>query len=261
MQLIGREHLENDTNQPAGVQTKYKTIFISDIHIGSAGCLADDCLRFLKENSAQQYYLVGDILDLKLLGKGLRWNKHNNNLLRWILKKSNKSTVIYIPGNHDEEFRELGDTSLGGIQVKLTDIYTAVDGKRYYITHGDEADSVVSLHPKIAMIGSIAYELLIILNIQVNRLRSVLRLKHWSFSEFIKHRVKDAIKYVTHFEDIIISKTKEFNCDGVVTGHIHTPACKIISGVLYLNCGDWISNRSAIVEHHDGRMELIYLTD
>jgi UDP-2,3-diacylglucosamine pyrophosphatase LpxH len=240
---------------------KYRTLFISDVHIGSAGCRSGDLLEFLKHNPAEQYYFVGDIIDLRLLGRGMRWNRNNNNLIRWILKRSNKVPVIFIPGNHDEEFREIVGVPFGEIAIKRDDIFVAADGKRYYITHGDEADGVVTLHPRLALVGTIAYELLIIMNIQINRLRSFLGMKHWSFSEFIKHRVKDAVKFITHFENIIVDRAKERNCYGVITGHIHTPACKMIDGVLYLNCGDWIGNRTAIAEHFDGTMELVRYQD
>jgi UDP-2,3-diacylglucosamine pyrophosphatase LpxH len=253
----------NQTGKESSAQreTKYRTLFISDVHLGSAGCRSKDLLEFLKSNPAEQYYFVGDIIDLRLLGRGLKWNRDNNNLIRWILKISNKTNVIFIPGNHDAEFREIVGVPFGEIVIKRDDIYESVDGKRYYVTHGDEADRIVTVHPRVALVGTIAYELLIILNIQINRLRSFLGMKHWSFSEFIKHRVKDAVKFITRFETIIIDKAKERDCYGVITGHIHTPACKMINDVLYLNCGDWIGNRTAIAENFDGSMELIKYQD
>ena len=145
----------------------------------------------------------------------------------------------------------------GNIKILEHDIYTTTHGKRLYITHGDEADSVVTLHPRVAMLGTILYEMLIVINIQINRLRSLLKMRHWSFSEFVKKRVKDAVKFITHFESIIVSKAKQHNCDGVVCGHIHTPAIKYIGDILYCNCGDWIGNLSAIAENFDGEFLLL----
>jgi UDP-2,3-diacylglucosamine pyrophosphatase LpxH len=237
----------------------YNTIFISDLHLGSAGARADYVLKFLKAHPCKKVYLVGDIFDFWVFPRSGRWNKSITDLMRYILKIAKTTDVIYIPGNHDEVIREYTGSWFDSISVKLQDVHYTSNGKKFLVLHGDEADSTISLHPKLARVGSFLYEASIVLNMQVNRIRSLLKLKNWSFSEWLKYKVKDAVKYVNRFEEVIIKMAVSNNCDGVICGHIHTPALYFHkdSDILYVNCGDWISNFSAIVEEEDGNLKLI----
>ena len=237
----------------------YNTVFISDLHIGSAGCRADYVLTFLKNHPCKKLYLVGDIFDFWIFPRSGRWNHSITDLIRYILKISKTTEVIYIPGNHDDVVREYVGTLFDAIAIKQRDIHCTVQGQRMLVLHGDEADSTISVHPKLARLGSVLYETSIVLNMQVNRIRSWLKLNHWSFSEWLKYKVKDAVKYVNRFEEVIINMAIVENCHGVICGHIHTPAFYMHPGsrFLYANCGDWISNFSAIVEELDGTLRLI----
>ena len=236
--------------------TKYRTIFISDVHIGSAGSQVKALLEFLKNNSSDALYLIGDIFDFWILPKTKRWEPEYNELIRHILKRSKTSKVVYIPGNHDSDIREFVGMYFGNIEIAQDVVYESIHGDKYLLLHGDEADSSIRLHPRMARLGSLLYETMIMLNIQINRLRSIVNLKHWSFSEWLKHRVKDAIQYINRFENVIIEITNKRDCMGVICGHIHTPADKFIENTRYINCGDWISNRTAVIENHNGMIFL-----
>ncbi len=239
--------------------TKYRTLFISDLHLGAKLSQPKELLKFLKDNPAETYYFVGDILDLRLLGKGMQWNHDSRKLIQWILERSNQATVVFIPGNHDEEFRELVGLSIGHISVRRDDVYVAADGKRYYVTHGDEARLRVPRRygPFIPFVRAG----LTAANLVINQCRSLFRKPPINLVNIVKRGVKDVENYITEFENFIVQRAKFRNCYGVVTGHIHIPACKTVDGVLYLNCGDWLGNRTAIAENFDGTMELLAYKD
>jgi UDP-2,3-diacylglucosamine pyrophosphatase LpxH len=241
--------------------TKYKTLFISDLHLGAASSRPDDLLEFLNNNPADQYYFVGDILDLRLLGRGFHWNHDSKNLIRWILKRSNQVLVTFIPGNHDEDFREIVGVPFGKIIIKHDDVYVAADGKRYYVTHGDEVGNRLVVPRRYGPFVPILRTVLTSLNFWINTIRSMFGRKPWNLINFLKRGVKDVENYVTGFENFLVDMARFRNCYGVITGHIHVPACKMVRGVLYLNCGDWLGNRTAIAEHFDGTMELVSYQD
>jgi UDP-2,3-diacylglucosamine pyrophosphatase LpxH len=204
--------------------------------------------------------LLEIFFDLWLMRGGVRWKEEYNDLLQYFLEQARKGIkVVYIPGNHDEGVRVFTPLSLGNIQIVQDTVHTTLSGEDILVIHGDEADSIIKIHPNMAKFGAFAYDLLIELNIQVNRLLSLFRLRHFSFSEYVKHKVKDAVKYINHFEEVVVDIAIMRGCRTVVAGHIHTTADKTINGVRYLNCGDWISNCAAVVETLDGTIKLVIL--
>jgi UDP-2,3-diacylglucosamine pyrophosphatase LpxH len=240
----------------------YKTFFISDIHIGSAGCHAAELLSFLKSNTADTIYLVGDIFDIWVMRNGIRWNRETTALIQHLLKLSRKGIkIIYIPGNHDEVVRELIGSKFDTIEIKMDDQYIGLNGKRYYITHGDQFDEVVKMHPFISKLGAILYNMIVKFNFWINKIRRSLGIKkYWSFSAAIKKRVKDAAMYIGNFENVLISEAKRNNFDGVICGHIHAPCVKQIDGLDYINCGDIVENLTIAAEDNNGNIINIKLT-
>jgi len=238
---------------------KYRTLFISDIHLGTVGCQTTPLIDFLKKNEFEIIYLVGDIIDFWAMKGRIRWRDDCSEVIRIIMKMAHKGTrVYYIPGNHDEIIRKFVGDQFGNIIVLQNAVHVTATGDRYFVTHGDEADAIVRVYPVIAKLGSIAYNMLMWLNHQVNNIRSALGWKRWSFSEYIKKRVKDAVKFVGRFEEVLTESAKQHNVVGVIAGHIHTPANKRVNDIQYYNCGDWIGNLTAVVEHTTGTLELIY---
>jgi UDP-2,3-diacylglucosamine pyrophosphatase LpxH len=238
---------------------KYRTLFISDIHLGTIGCQTKPLIDFLKKNEFDIIYLVGDIIDFWAMKGRIRWQDECSEVIRIIMKMAHKGVrVYYIPGNHDEIIRKFVGDEFGNIMVLQNAIHVTATGDRYFVTHGDEADAIVRVYPVIAKLGSIGYNILMWLNHHVNRLRTMLGLPRWSFSEYIKKRVKDAVKFVGRFEEVLTESAKHYNVKGVIAGHIHTPANKMVNELEYYNCGDWIGNLTVIVEHTTGTLELVY---
>jgi len=240
------------------IKTRYRTIFISDIHLGTRRARADLVLHFLKNTECEKLYLVGDIIDNWALKRKWFWSQEHNDVIQKILRKARKGTkIIYIPGNHDEKFRDFTRQSFGGVHVRMNDIHTTADGKRYLILHGDEFDGVVLYAKWLAHLGDQAYEMAVALNHIFNRVRKILKLPYWSLSAFLKRRVKRAVEFIGNFEDAVVRKAKTRNVDGVVCGHIHTAEMRMIDGIHYCNDGDWVESCSALVEHLDGRLEIL----
>jgi len=224
---------------------KIQALFISDVHLGSKGSNATQVLEVLKQYQPDYLFLVGDIIDGWLLKRKFRWPQSHTNVLRKILSYSKNGTkVIYIPGNHDEFMRDYDDLHFGNIEIHNEYIW-----KNTYITHGDLYDGVVKLK-WLGILGSVGYDLAI----SIDR-----RLKSWgykrSLSKFLKNRVKEAIKFMTSFEEEIVRQGIKHNCDTVITGHIHQPDDKIVNGVRYLNTGDWIENNSYIIYNGDYKVK------
>lgn len=240
------------------MKTQYRTIFLSDLHLGSSAARAQDLSRFLKRVKCSRLYLVGDVLDMWRLRKRWYWPADHNDVLRRILKMTRKGTeVIYIPGNHDEAARQYLDMEFGGVKLKPLDVHTTADGRRFLITHGDQYDLVIQNSRLLSMLGGIAYEWLIRLNVWYNKARSGVGMKYWSFSQFVKLKVKKACTFISRFEHSLIEEARRRGLDGVVCGHIHKAERRVDDGIEYLNCGDWVESCTALVEHMDGRMEII----
>lgn len=240
----------------------YRTIFISDVHLGTRGCSADALLNFLKETESDYLYLVGDIVDGWRLKRKIYWPQSHNDVVQKLLRKSRKGTkVTYIPGNHDEVLRDYLGLDFGGIVIKNQVEHLTLDGKLLLVMHGDQFDGIVTYHKWLALVGDWAYGL----SIEINRLFSWMRrkvnAKPWSLSEFLKRRVKQAVNFIGNYETAIVQHCKDQGFDGVVCGHIHHAEIKMIDGVLYVNDGDWVESRTAVVEHMDGRLEIIRWDD
>ncbi len=240
-------------------ENRYRTIWISDLHIGSTQCQADVLLDFLKHNDSEVLYLVGDIIDFWALSKKVYWPRDHNTIIQKVLRKARHGTqVIYVPGNHDENIRDYDNYVFGDIVVKTSDIHTTADGKRLLVVHGDEYDTIAKYHKWIAKLGSKGYDLLL----EINRLLGIVRRfmgiqSHFSLAAFVKYKVKNAVQFISDYEEGIVSTLNDQGLDGVICGHIHHAEIKDIGGFLYINTGDFVESCSAIVEHYDGRLELI----
>lgn len=236
----------------------YRTIWVSDTHLGTSGCKAELLLDFLKSTDCDTLYLVGDIIDGWQLKKGWYWPPRHNDVVRCVLKKAKHGTrVVYVPGNHDEAFRDYVGLNLGGVELLPEAIHETVDGRRLLILHGDEFDGVVLYARWLAFLGDHAYTLLLRANGLFNSVRKLLGLPYWSMSALIKKRVKNAVQFISSFEQAVAHAAVERGANGVVCGHIHTAEIRTIGDITYYNDGDWVESCTALVEHADGTMEIV----
>jgi UDP-2,3-diacylglucosamine pyrophosphatase LpxH len=245
------------------VSLRYRTVFISDVHLGFRGCRADEVYAFLKNLECERLYLVGDIVDLwALKGRGY-WPVSHNQVVRRILKLAKKGThVVYVPGNHDDALRQYLGLDLGGVRLLPQAVHVTADNRSLLVTHGDEYDLVVQHSRWLSALGGWAYDRLVRLNRAVNAVRGVFGLRRWSFSNAIKQKVKSACTFMSDYEQHLLNEAHRRGLDGVVCGHIHQPRLREKSGddaseLLYANCGDWIERCTALVEHDDGRLEVL----
>jgi len=238
---------------------KVRSIFLSDTHLGTRACQAERLLEFLRAHDSDFLYLVGDIVDFWAMKRGIFWSTHHNSVVQQILKRARQGAdVVFIPGNHDEALREHAGISFGQIRLLLDHIHRAADGKRYLLIHGDEFDQVTKYHRWVAVLGDKAYAFVVRLNTLVSWIRRRLGIRsYWSLAGFAKRKVKRAVSFIFDFEESVARYVKERDLDGVICGHIHAATIKDIGGVRYINCGDWVDSCTAVVEHQDGRMELV----
>jgi UDP-2,3-diacylglucosamine pyrophosphatase LpxH len=237
---------------------EYRAVWISDVHLGFKGCKASLLLDFLKSVNSEYLYLVGDIVDIWSMKKSVHWPQEHNNVIRTILSKARRGTkVVYIPGNHDEFLRDYDGMQFGNVVIRTFDIHTAADGRQYLIMHGDEFDSAVKCNKLLSFIGTRAYDVILELNRVYNFLRRKLGLPYWSLSNYIKHRVNNAVNYIKRFEDAVAYEANRHQVDGLICGHIHRANLREVNGIQYCNTGDWVESCTALVERHDGRLELI----
>ena len=247
------------TALPFAESRKVRSLFLSDIHLGSRACRADDLLEFLKHYEADHIFLLGDIVDFWAMSRSLYWPPAHNTVVQKILKKArHRVRVFMIPGNHDEALRDYVGSSFGDIVLLRDHVHTAADGRRYALLHGDEYDQVTHYHRWVSVLGDVSYTLLV----HINRLLSLVRRKlgvsgHWSLADYAKRNVLRAVSFISDFETSVVRNVKKRGYDGVICGHIHTPVIKRIEGLTYINCGDWVDSCTAIVEHFDGRMQLV----
>lgn len=236
-----------------------RAIFISDVHLGTRACQADRLLDFLREHPSEHLYLIGDIVDFWSMSRGIYWTSAQNTVVQKILRRARHGgQVMLIPGNHDEALRAHDGLDFGGIRVQNEHIHVTADGKRLLLVHGDEFDQVTRYHRWVAVLGDMAYNLLVRINISLSWFRRRLGLTgYWSLAGYAKRKVKTAINFIFNFEDSVVRAVKERQLDGVVCGHIHWAALRQVDEVLYINCGDWVDSCTGIVEHLDGRLELI----
>ena len=244
--------------EPARPRLAFRTIWISDTHLGTSGCKAELLLDFLKSTECETLFLVGDIIDGWQLRKGWYWPPRHNDIVRCVLKKAKHGTrVVYVPGNHDEAFRDYGGLNFGGIELLPEVLYETADGRKLLILHGDEFDGVVRYARWLAFLGDHAYTLLLKLNEVFNRIRRMRGLPYWSMSAMIKKKVKNAVQFICSFEQAVAHAAIERGADGVVCGHIHSAEIRKIGDVTYYNDGDWVESCTALIEHADGRMEIL----
>lgn len=243
------------------IKRHVRSIWISDVHLGFPGCSAEFLLEFIRDMRCENLYLVGDIIDFWSLKKKRYWPQAHNNVVRSILGKAKHDTnVIYVPGNHDEAMRAYDGLTLGNVKIRDQIVHEMADGRRFLIMHGDQFDSAVMHSKFIGLIGSSLYELLLKANRIVNWGRRMLGRDYWSLAAFLKHKVKNAVKYIDNFERAVAHEAKRQNVDGLICGHIHRPELTDLDGVTYMNCGDWVESCTALVEHHDGTLELLKLS-
>jgi UDP-2,3-diacylglucosamine pyrophosphatase LpxH len=241
---------------------RYRTAFISDIHLGTRGCKAEFLLDFLREIEVEQLYLVGDIIDCWRLRRSWYWPQTHNDVVQKLLRKARKGTrVVYIPGNHDEPLRDYTDMQFGGVVVVAEAIHTTADGRRLLVLHGDEFDGIVKYARWLALLGDWAYRTMLHLNHWFNLARRTFGYPYWSLSAWLKQRVKDAVKYIDDYERAVAEEARRRGVDGVVCGHIHKAEIRRIGGLLYCNDGDWVESCTALVEHADGRLEILRWTE
>ena len=249
-----------DIPEPRGFRPKrkFRTVWISDIHLGTRGCNATLLLDFLQSIDCRTLYLVGDIVDGWRLRKGWYWPDAHNEVVRRILKMAHRDTrVVFIAGNHDEMLRPYAGMTFGGIELALEAIHVTADNRRLLVTHGDAFDGVVLYARWLAFLGDKAYGILLRANVAFNAVRRALRLPYWSLSAYLKRRVKNAVQYVSSFEEAVAHEAMLRGVDGVVCGHIHCAEIRQLGTVTYYNDGDWVESCTALVEERDGAMRLL----
>lgn len=241
--------------------TSHRTIFISDVHLGTRGCKAEDLTDFLRTHDCETLYLVGDIVDGWRLKRAWYWNSAHNDVIQEILRKARAGTrVIYVPGNHDEVLRSFVDADYGGIHLKYQDVHEMADGRRFLIVHGDDFDGFVRYGRVACMIGDWAYRSTLQLNDLMNWLRHRMGRDYWSLSAFLKTRLKNAAQFIRKYEYAVAQEAARRGLDGVVCGHIHKAALHEIEGTAYCNCGDWVESCTALVETHCGDLAIVRWT-
>jgi UDP-2,3-diacylglucosamine pyrophosphatase LpxH len=248
----------DDDEGAANGRLRFRTLWISDLHLGTPGCQADALLDFLKRTECDTLYLVGDIIDGWQLRRQWYWPQTHNDVFQKLLRKVRKGTrVIFVPGNHDEFARRYVSHNFGGVEVVEDWIHETADGRKLWITHGDLFDGVIQCAKWLAYVGDSMYEFTLRLNRHLNSLRARLGLPYWSLSRYLKLRVKRAVSYVSDFEAAVAREARRRGVHGVVCGHIHHAELREIDGILYANDGDWVESLTALAEHIDGHLEII----
>ena len=237
---------------------RYRTLWISDVHLGTPGCQAAALLDFLRHSDCEILFLVGDVIDGWQLRRQWYWPQAHNDVVQKLLRKVRKGTrVVFIPGNHDEFARRYVGHEFGGIEVAAEWMHVTADGKRLWVTHGDLFDGVIQCAGWLAHVGDRLYEFTLRLNSRVNSWRAKMGLPYWSLSGYLKDRVKRAVSYIGDFETALAREARKRGADGVVCGHIHRAELRDIHGILYANDGDWVESLTALAEHDDGQLEII----
>ncbi len=257
-QAMARQGHDDEHDEDKGGGKRYRAVFISDLHLGTPGCRAEDLLDFLKASSSEHLYLVGDIIDGWQLRRRWYWPQAHNDVVQKLLRRARKGCrVVFVPGNHDEFARGFIGHQFGGIEVVDDAVHVTADGKRLWVTHGDYFDGVIQCAKWLAYVGDNLYEFTLKLNRYLNHLRAKFGLPYWSLSAYLKHKVKKAVNFISDFEQAVAHEARKRGHQGVVCGHIHHAEIREIEGVLYCNDGDWVESLTALVEHHDGRLELL----
>ena len=244
----------------------YRTIWISDVHLGTKGCNHELLIDFLDHTDSDTMYLVGDIIDGWRLKKKVYWPPEHSDIVWRILKRAKRGTrIIYIPGNHDEMVRPFSGMNFGGVEIMRAAFHDTADGRRLMVLHGDEFDTIMLAHRWLAFVGDALYHVMMKLNNWVAAARKRLGLPYWSISKAAKNKVKNAVEFISKYEEVVARAAAERGVDGVVCGHIHTAEFRSFEyggkRVEYWNDGDWVEGCNALVEHADGRMEILHWPD
>ena len=238
---------------------RFRTLFISDVHLGSKQAKADYLIDFLRHHEADTIYLVGDIVDGWRLRRSWHWPQAHNDVVQKLLRQARKGTrIIYIAGNHDEFLRDFQGTHFGGIEVADRAIHVAADAKRYLVIHGDQFDTIVHNVRWLAYLGDKAYDAAIIVNRVVSRFRRAFGMPYWSFSSWAKVKVKKAVNFIGSFQTVVSQEAARSEVDGVICGHIHHATIETIAGIHYINTGDWVESCTAVGEDHAGRFSIMH---
>ncbi len=257
--MNARAYVGSDVLTEPHATHQYRTLFISDVHLGTRGCQADLLLDFLKYNESEALFLVGDIIDGWRLKQTWHWPQAHNDVVQKLLRKVRKGArVVFVPGNHDEFARDFLGLEFGGVEVIDHAVHQTADGRKLLVIHGDQFDIVVSHARWLAHLGDWAYDFAILVNAWFNRARRKLGLPYWSFSKWAKLKVKKAVNFIGDFERTLAAEARKRGVDGVICGHIHHATIRDIDGVTYVNTGDFVESCTAIAEHFDGRLELIH---
>ncbi|WP_109807590.1 UDP-2,3-diacylglucosamine diphosphatase [Sphingosinithalassobacter portus] len=241
---------------------KYRTVWISDVHLGTRGCNAAMLIDFLDHVDSDTMYLVGDIIDGWQLKKKFYWPAAHNDIVWRILKRAKRGTrIVYIPGNHDEIFRQFTGLNFGGVEIRRQAIHETADGRRLLVLHGDEFDAITLSHRWLAHLGDAAYTMMMAVNRWVTTFQRIFGLPYWSLSKYAKAKVKNAVEFIGRFEEVVAREAGTRGVDGVIAGHIHTAEMREIDGIAYYNDGDWVEGCTALVEHYDGTMEILHWAD
>ncbi|MEO1065742.1 MAG: UDP-2,3-diacylglucosamine diphosphatase [Pseudomonadota bacterium] len=247
-------------NQPEN--RHFRTLFISDIHLGSRGCQAEYLLDFLRFHNAERIFLVGDIVDGWRLKKSWYWPQKHNDVVQKLLRLGRKGAeLIYLPGNHDEFLRDYLGTHFGGVKIVDRYVHETADKRRFLVIHGDQFDVVVRHHKWLAFLGDNAYVFAIKINTYLNRIRRAMGLSYWSLSAWAKMKVKNAVSFIGEYEKALCTEAERGGVDGVICGHIHHAIMHDKFGIEYVNTGDWVESCTAVAEHHDGTLEIIRWTE
>jgi len=242
---------------------KIRTLFISDVHLGTKKCQADKLLEVLKKYEFEKLVIVGDFIDMTSMKRKFYWKEDHSTVIQKVLRASRKGTqVVYVLGNHDHYLRDYikeSNLKLGNIEICDEHIHTTSIGERIYICHGDQFDGFIRLHPILYTIGDFAYEISFKINSIYNKLRKMMGLEYWSLSKFLKSKVKDAISFINDFKRLSIMEVERKNCNSIMIGHIHTPEMEAIGTNAYYNTGDFCENCSYIIEHFEGTLELKHI--
>jgi UDP-2,3-diacylglucosamine pyrophosphatase LpxH len=237
---------------------RFRTVFLSDLHLGFKGCNAAAVLEFLRSIECEQLYLVGDIVDIESLRRTYHWPPAHQQVLDVLFEKARAGTrVIYVPGNHDADLRVLCNSRLGNIEIMRDCVHVTADGRRLWVTHGDEFDSQVSCPAWLTGLGNVLYDFILMLDRHCNAWRRARGLPYFALASRLKGLFSTANRYIADYERAVAQRTRELGHDGVVCGHIHRPRIATLNGVLYCNDGDWVESCSALVETADGRLSLL----
>jgi UDP-2,3-diacylglucosamine pyrophosphatase LpxH len=261
-----QSHQGNGVQKPAAIShahpRAFRTLFLSDLHLATRACQAEHLLAFLKAHDAATIYLVGDVIDLWRVRRGAKWRPAQTDVVQELLAKAKAGArIIYIPGNHDSELRRFAGHSFEWFEIRLCDIHTAPDGRRFLVMHGDEFDVVMRKARWLAVAGDVAYDAALALNTVFNAVRRQFGMPYWSISAYLKRRVKRAVNYIGNFEELLAGEARRRGAHGVICGHIHHASIQNMHGIVYINTGDWVESGTAVVEHQDGQLEIVRWID